>query len=563
MKEIQLIECVPNFSEGRDPAIIQQITEVISDVEGVRLLDVDPGKATNRTVVTFVGEPAPVIEAAFRAIQKAAEAIDMSDHQGEHPRMGATDVCPLVPIANISMAEVVKYAHQLAGRVGRDLKIPVYLYESAAQKPERKNLAAIRAGEYEGLKEKLQKPEWAPDFGPAVFNPGAGATVIGARDFLVAYNVNLNTSSVRRANSVAFDIREKGRIKREGNSITGKIVRDSNGEPVRQPGTCKSVKAIGWYIKEYGIAQISMNLTDINQTSLHAAFEACRKSATKRGMRVTGSELVGLIPLKVILDAGKYFLQKQKRSTGIPDDEIIKLAVKSLGLDEIKPFDPAKKIIEYLLREKDEKSLVSMTLRQFVNETASESPTPGGGSVSAQVGALGAALGAMVANLSAHKRGWDDRWETFSSWAEKGQKIKEELLYLVDADTSAFNEVMAAFRLSANTEKEKMDRNEQIQLATQKAIEIPFRVMRIAASSFPLLLEMAVSGNPNSVSDAAVGAICSRAAIRGAWLNVQINAPGLDDKDYLKKILIEAEKIAHDAEKQELEILNVAKSKLN
>ena len=432
MAKKPLIECVPNFSEGRDPAVLKQITNVIEQVEGVKLLDVDPGKATHRTVVTFVGEPLAVIEAAFQAIKKASEVIDMRKHKGEHPRMGATDVCPLIPIANITMEETAAFAHQLAKRVGEELNLPIYMYEAAATSPERKNLATIRAGEYEGLADKLTQVKWKPDYGPAVFHPQAGATVIGARDFLVAYNVNLNTTSVRRANSVAFDIREKGRVKREGHPITGKIVRNEAGDPVRVPGTCKAVKGIGWFIEEYGITQISMNLTDIKITPLHIAFEECMKSANNRGLRVTGSELVGLVPLNVMLDAGRYFLKKQQRSVGVAESELIKIAVKSLGLDELGPFDPQQKIIEYQLADASNKPLVNMPWGQFADETASESPAPGGGSVAAYVGALGVSLATMVANLSAHKRGWDERWEEFSEWAEKGQILKDRLLYLVD-----------------------------------------------------------------------------------------------------------------------------------
>ena len=519
----KIIECVPNFSEGRDMGVIEKIAEVIRGTEGVKLLDIDPGKATNRTVVTFVGEPEPVIEAAFRAIQKAAELIDMSKHQGEHPRMGATDVCPLVPVSGIEMEEVVEYARKLGRRVGEELGIPVYLYESAATSEERRNLAYVRSGEYEALPEKLKKPEWKPDFGPATFNPKAGATAIGARDFLIAYNVNLNTTSVRRANSVAFDVREKGRVMREGDPITGPIVRDEDGQPKRIPGKCKAVKAIGWYIEEYGIAQISMNLTDIRQTSLHEAFEACRESANRRGLRVTGSELVGLVPKKVLLDAGKYFLKNQRRSLGLPEEEIIRIAVRSLGLDELSPFEPEKKIIEYMLEEEGRDRLVSMSLREFANETASESPAPGGGSISAYVGALGAALGAMVANLSSHKRGWDERWEHFSRWAEQGQSIKERLLQLVDEDTRAFDAILRAFRLPKGSEEEKVARKQAINEATRYAIEVPLQVMETALSSFALLKAMTEEGNPNSITDAAVGALCARAAVRGAAMNVRIN----------------------------------------
>lgn len=523
MSQKRIIECVPNFSEGRDMQLIEQLAQVIRSVEGVKLLDVDPGKATNRTVVTFVGEPEPVVEAAFRAVKKAAELIDMSKHQGEHPRMGATDVCPLVPVSGIEMAEVVEYARQLGRRIGEELGIPVYLYEEAATTPQRRNLAYVRSGEYEALPEKLKKAEWKPDFGPAEFHARAGATAVGARDFLIAYNVNLNTTSVRRANAVAFDVREKGRVKRKGNPLTGEILRDEAGQPLREPGLLKAVKAIGWYIEEYGIAQISMNLTDIKTTPLHRAFEACRESANRRGLRVTGSELVGLVPKSVLLDAGKYFLRKQKRSLGIPEEEIIRIAVRSLGLDELSPFEPGKKIIEYLLEEEEDNRLVAMDLRSFARETASESPAPGGGSISAYVGALGAALGTMVANLSAHKRGWDERWEFFSRWAEQGQEIEEELLKLVDEDTRAFEGIMQAFRLPKGTAEEKAARRAAIQGATRYAIEIPLKVAETALRAFDLLEAMVKEGNPNSITDAAVGALCARAAVRGAAMNVRIN----------------------------------------
>ncbi len=558
----QLIECVPNFSEGRNLNIIQQITDVIESVEGVKLLDVDPGKATNRTVVTFVGEPEPVIQAAFLAIKKASEIIDMSKHKGEHPRMGATDVCPLIPISNITMEETAKWAHQLAENVGQFLEIPIYMYESAATSPERRNLATVRSGEYEGLPEKLSNPEWKPDYGPAKFNAQAGATAIGARDFLIAYNVNLNTTSVRRANSIAFDIREKGRVKRIGDPIVGKIATDKNGNSVRIPGTCKSVKAIGWFIEEYGVAQISMNLTNINDTPLHKAFEECNKSATNRGIRVTGSELVGLVPLKVMLDAGKYFLTQQKRSLGISESEIIKIAVKTLGLDELGPFDPQKKIIEYQLQENNSRPLVQMNLGRFADETASESPAPGGGSISAYVGALGASLGGMVANLSAHKRGWDAQWETFSQWAEKGQQLKDELLYLVDEDTHSFNAVMTAFRLPKGSSEEKEIRKEAIQNATKYAIEVPFKVMEVSYKVFDLCKAMAEIGNPNSVTDAGVGALCARAAIHGAFLNVKINAEGLNDKTFIKNILSKGKKLASSANKLEKEIMKIVEDKI-
>ena len=559
----QLIECVPNFSEGRDLAIIKQITAAIESVEGVKLLDVDPGKATNRTVITFVGEPAAAVEAAFRAMQKASELIDMSKHRGEHPRMGATDVCPLIPIANISMEETAEWARQLGERAGRELGIPIYLYEQAASKPEWQNLATVRAGEYEALPEKLAKPEWKPDFGPARFNAKAGATAIGARNFLIAYNVNLNTSSVRRANSVAFDVREKGRLKREGDPINGPIVHDAQGEPVREAGACKAVKAIGWYIEEYGVAQISMNLTDIELTPLHIAFEACRQSAARRGMRVTGSELVGLVPLQVLLDAGKYFLRQQQRSVGVSEAEIIKIAVKSLGLDELGPFDPAKKIIEYRLREAQPNPLVGMSLSRFAVETASESVAPGGGSVAAYVGALGAALGTMVANLSAHRRIWDHRWAEFSDWAEKGQQAKDALLGLVDEDTRAFNRIIAAMRLPKGNDAEKKTRQEAIEQATQYATEIPLRTMELALQAFEVIKAMAAEGNPNSASDAGVGALCARAAVQGGYLNVRINAAGLKDRAFAEKVLAKAEGIAAQADVLEAEVLKIVRDKVD
>ncbi len=547
MNQKRIIECVPNFSEGRDMQLIEKIAEAIRSVAGVKLLDVDPGQATNRTVVTFVGEPEPVVEAAFRAVSRAAELIDMSKHQGEHPRMGATDVCPLVPVSGIEMEEVVEYARQLGRRIGEELGIPVYLYEEAATSPERRNLAYVRSGEYEALPDKLKKTEWKPDFGPAKFNPQTGATAVGARDFLIAYNVNLNTTSVRRANSVAFDVREKGRVKRKGNPITGEIVRDEEGKPLREPGLLKAVKAIGWYIEEYGIAQISMNLTDIKQTPLHKAFEACRESANRRGLRVTGSELVGLVPKKVLLEAGRYFLEKQRRSLGIPEDEIIRIAVRSLGLDELSPFDPRKKVIEYLLEGEEEGDrLVGMDLRAFADETASESPAPGGGSISAYVGALGAALGTMVANLSAHKRGWDERWAFFSQWAEQGQQIKEALLRLVDEDTRAFEGIMQAFRLPKGTEEEKATRREAIQAATRYAIEIPLKVAETALSSFDLLETMLKEGNPNSITDAAVGALCARAAVRGAALNVRINLLDFKGDEAFREEVLERIRLAEE-----------------
>lgn len=553
----QLIECVPNFSEGVDMTIIDAITAEISSVDGVRLLDVDPGKATNRTVVTFVGQPDAVVDAAFLAIKKASELIDMTIHKGEHPRMGATDVCPLIPIANISMEETVAYAEKLGARVGADLDIPVYLYESAAKKPERQNLAIIRSGEYEGFAKKMTDPEWAPDYGPTTFNARSGATVIGARDFLVAYNINLNTTSVRRANSIAFDIRENGRVKREGNPITGKIVRDAEGNALRVPGMLKAVKAIGWYIDEYGIAQISMNLTDINTTSLHEAFEATVQSATKRGLRVTGSELVGLVPKKVLVDAGKHFLRKQKRSTGISESEIMHIAVRSLGLDELGPFDPRKKVIEYLLEADEDKPLVKMDLRRFADETASESPAPGGGSIAAYAGALGAALGTMVANLSSHKKGWDDKWSYFSDAAEKGQTIKDKLLNLVDEDTAAFNGIMAAIRMPKSTDEEKAIRKESLNNATKNAIEVPLQVMKVSASTYDMLQDMAENGNPASVSDAGVGALCVHTAVHGAYLNVCINCSGFSDKEYVGSQMTEADALLSSSKERHQEILSI------
>lgn len=557
----QLIECVPNFSEGRDEKIIKQITDAIESVDGIKLLNVDPGKATNRTVVTFVGEPEQVIEAAFQGAKMAAQLIDMSKHKGEHPRFGATDVCPLVPIANISMEETVVYARRLAQRMGEELGISVYCYEFAASTGERRSLANCRAGEYEGLKEKLQQPEWKPDFGPDTLNERAGATAVGARNFLIAYNVNLNTTSVRRANSIAFDVREAGRVVREGDPLTGKIVNDENGEPLRIPGTLKKVRAIGWFIQEYGIAQISMNLTDITVTSMHQVFDEVSERARERGMRVTGSELIGLVPLQAMLDAGKYFLRKQQRSVGIPDEEIIKIAIKSLGLDELAPFDPKKRIIEYLIDDQKDK-LVDLTVAGFSNETLSESPAPGGGSVSAYVGALGAALGSMVANLSAHKRGWDERWEEFSNWAEKGKQAHDRLLKLVDDDTAAFNVLMEAFGLPKNTDQEKKLRSAAIQAATKHAIEVPFEVMKTAYQSMEVIQAMATIGNPNSLSDAGVGALCVRTAVYGAYLNVRINAGGLSDKEFLGKILAEAAEILEKAKAKEAEILSMVESRI-
>ncbi|MFN8337391.1 MAG: glutamate formimidoyltransferase [Saprospiraceae bacterium] len=554
MNTNQLIECVPNFSEGRNLNIIKQITDEIEKVEGVRLLDVDPGKATNRTVVTFVGHPQAVVDAAYLAIKKAAELIDMSKHTGEHPRMGATDVCPLIPISGITMEETAAYAHQLGKKVGETLQIPVFMYESAATKPDRKNLAIIRAGEYEGMAAKLQDPNWFPDYGTNTFNEKAGATVIGARDFLVAYNVNLNTTSVRRANSVAFDVRENGRIKTD---TKGKNILDENGEAIRIPGACKSVKAIGWYIDEYGIAQISMNLTNIQETPLHIAFDECCKSAQARGLRVTGSELVGLVPKSVLVDAGKYFLKKQKRSSGVSERELIHIAVRTLGLDELAPFDPTVKVIEYLLEEKSANKLVDKTLVEFANETASESPAPGGGSISAYVGALGVSLGTMVANLSSHKVGWDDRIDFFSDHAVKGQALKDQLLSLVDADTQAFNKIMDALKMPKATENEKEARKAAMHSATIGAIEVPLKVMNVAFESMELLRQMAENGNPNSVSDAGVGALCARTAVEGAALNVRINCSGFDDVDFVNEALSKADSTLIQAKVMEKEIIEI------
>lgn len=551
----QIIECVPNFSEGRDMSVIRQITDAISSVEGITLLDVDPGKATNRTVVTFVGDADSVVEAAFRGIQKAAEVIDMRKHTGEHPRMGATDVCPFVPVANATMDDCIACARKLGERVGRELNIPVYLYESAATKPARKNLATIRAGEYEGIEKKLKDPEWQPDFGPATFNPLTGNCIIGARDFLVAFNVNLNTTSVRRANSIAFDVRENGRVDPSG-------AKDTQGEPLRVPGMCKSVKAIGWYIEEYGIAQVSMNLTNIRETPVHTAFDACVTSAANRGMRVTGSELVGLIPLECLLDAGLYFLEKQQRSTGVSEEELIRIAVKSMGLDDLAPFNPEDKIIEYKLGRRKGK-LVGMDLRDFANETASESPAPGGGSIAAYCGALGVSLATMVANLSSHKKGWDARWKEFSEHAQTGQRLKDQLLYLVDEDTAAFNRIMDAFGLPKATAEEKAARKKAIQDATVYAIEVPFRVMQLSFESMTLIKAMAETGNPNSVSDAGVGALCARTAVFGAFLNVQINASGLDDKQLAAEKIAAGQRIADAAQQLENEILQIVASKIN
>ncbi len=552
----RLLECVPNFSEGRDMGIIKQITDAIESVEGVRLLDVDPGKATNRTVVTFVGEPEPVAEAAYRAIAKAAELIDMRRHEGEHPRMGATDVCPFVPISGVTMEEAAAVSRQVARRVGETLGIPVFLYEHSATDPRWKSLSNIRAGEYEKMAEKLSGNDFVPDFGPRKLSEKSGVTAIGARDFLIAYNVNLNTTSVRRANSVAFDVRENGRVKTDA---AGKPLMGPDGQPERQPGTCPTVAGMGWFIEEYGIAQVSMNLKNVRVTPVHVAFDECCRSAESRGMRVTGSELVGLTPLNVLLDAGRYFLKKQRRSAGVSEAELVKIAVKSLGLDDLTPFDPRKKVIEYLLEDNARNPLAAMDLRRFADETAPESPAPGGGSISAYLGALGASLATMVANLSSHKKGWDDRWEEFSDWAERGQRLKDRLLALVDEDTRAFNGIMAAFQMPKDTPEAKSARKTAIQAATRRAIETPLEVMRLSAESFALIRAMAEKGNPNSVSDAAVGALCARSAVLGAWLNVKINADGFEDQAFLDEVLAEGRRLADEAVRHESEILALSK----
>lgn len=578
----QLIECVPNISEGRDAAVIHQITEVVESVEGVMLLDVDPGAGTNRTVITFVGAPEPVCEAAFQLARKTIELIDMTKHKGEHPRFGALDVCPLVPVAGITMEETAQYAHKLAKRMGDELGMTIFCYEHAAFSPERKNLAEVRAGEYEGLAARLGRPEGKPDFGPAKFNARSGATAVGARDFLVAYNVNLNTTSTRRANAIAFDIREKGRPKTHDGTPTGKAIVDEKGEQVWEPGSLKCIKAIGWYIEEYGVAQISINLTNLSITPLHVAFDECCRKADARGIRVTGSELVGLIPLGSILDAGRYFLRKQQRSTGVSDRELIKIAVKSLGLGELYPFNPAEKIIEYAIearqegkeaRRHEEKDagliyrkaarLVDMTLYDFVEETASESPAPGGGSVSAAIGAFGAALATMVANLSAHKRGWEERWEDFSNWAEKGKGHYVQLLRLIDEDTAAFKAVMSALGLPKGTDTEKQARSAAVQAATRRAMEVPLRVMEVALASMEEIEAMARIGNPASVSDAAVAALCARSAVLGADLNVRINAASISDRVFAKEALQSSQQAINRAVEQESRILAHVASQLS
>ncbi len=556
----QLIECVPNISEGRDKNVIDQVTAEIEKVEGVKLLDVDPGMTTNRTVITFVGEPEPVLEAAYRVVKKAAELIDMSQHHGAHPRQGATDVCPLIPVSNITMEEVVEYAHKLGKRLGDELNIPIYCYEEAAFIRERCNLAYCRTGEYESLSSRLGTEQWKPDFGPNEWNEHVahtGATQVGARDFLVAINYNLNTTSTRRANAIAFDVREKGRPMREGGKVNGKPMKDEKGNTIMIPGTLKATKAIGWFIEDYGIAQVSMNITNISVSPVHVCFEEVCTKAAARGVRVTGCEIVGLVPKKVLMDAGRFYLAKQQRSLGVSEEEIMKIAVKSMGLDDLKPFDPKEKVIEYLIEDHSQKKLVDMTCTGFANETASESPAPGGGSISAYMGALGASLATMVANLSSHKPGWDERWEEFSNWAVKGQAIKDELLELVDEDTNAFNKIMDAFGLPKKTDEEKAARSAAIQAATKYATEVPFRTMKAAFRAFEVVRAMAETGNPNSVSDAGVGALCARSAVMGAHLNVKINAASLKDEDFKNKILAEAADIEAAALKQEAEILQI------
>jgi len=561
----QIIECVPNISEGKDLKKINTIANVVTEVEGIKLLDIDPGKATNRTVITFVGEPSKVIEAAFRLIKKASELIDMSKQTGEHPRFGATDVCPLIPIANISMEETANYAQQLGKRIGEELGISGYYYENAATKEDRRNLATVRSGEYEGLENKLSDTNWKPDFGPTTYTSktkNAGVTAISARDFLVAYNINLNSTSTRRANAIAFDIREAGRVKRVGNPITGKKVVDSNGEPVRIPGKLKAVKGIGWYIEEYGIAQISYNLTNISITSMHEAFDETLKAADKRGIRVTGSELVGLVPLQAMLDAADYFLQKQNRSLGISETDKIKIAVKSLGLDDLKPFNPEERIIEYVMSANHSKKLVDFTVKGFADETASESMAPGGGSIAAYVGALGVSLGTMVANLSAHKPGWDEKWEFYSKWAEKGQQYKKELLFLVDEDTNAFNKIIDGFRMPKSNEEEITLRKEAIENATKYATEIPFKVMETAYNSMEVMMAMAKEGLQNSLSDAGVGALCARTAVVGAYFNVRINAKDIKDKIFAENILSMAKEIYDKTNMLEKEMIELIDTKI-
>lgn len=561
----KIIECVPNFSEGRDKAKIEKIVDAIKEGGKVSVLDVDPGEATNRTVVTFVGEPDDVIEAAVRGVKRAAELIDMREHHGAHPRMGATDVLPLIPVSNITLEECAALARKLAERISSELNIPTYCYEAAAFTPERKNLAVCREGEYEGLPERMGKKEKGPDFGNRPFDEEAaktGATAVGARDFLIAVNFNLNTTSTRRANAIAFDVREKGRPKREGGKVNGKPMKDENGKTIMIPGTLKGTKAIGWFIDEYGIAQVSMNITDINVTPLHIAFDEVCRAAAERGLRVTGTEIVGLVPRRTLIEAGKHYLKKQQRSVGIPDDEIIRIAVKSMGLDELKPFVREEKIIEDMLSDKGGKKLVDLTAAGFVDETASESPAPGGGSISAYMGALAAALGTMVANLSAHKAGWDDRWEEFSDWAEKGRRLADQLLALVDEDTDAFNRIMAVFAMPKSTDEEKAARAAALEAATLYATEVPLRTMATAYKTFDIIEAMAREGNPNSVTDAGVGALAARAAVLGAQLNVRINAAGLKDREKADKLVAEAAEIAEKACERERQIIEIVDKKI-
>ena len=566
--ERQIVECVPNFSEGRDKKVIKQITDEIEAVEGVRLLDVDPGEATNRTVVTFVGSPEAVAEAAFRAVKKAGEVIDMRQHHGAHPRIGATDVLPIVPVSGITLEECAEIARKLARRIADELAIPCYCYEAAAMRPGRQNLAVCRKGEYEAIAERITDPAEAPDFGARPMDERiarTGCTVVGARDFLIAVNFNLNTTSTRRANAVAFDVREKGRPEREGNPITGKIKLDAEGRKIMRPGTLKATKAIGWYIEEYGIAQVSMNITNIGITPLHKAFDEVCRCAALRGLRVTGTEIVGLVPERTLLDAGRHYLRLQNRSTGIPKEDIMKIAIKSLGLDDLRPFNPQEKVIEYMLDADNAvvgKQLTAMTVKGFADETARESPAPGGGSVSAYMGALGAALGTMVANLSAHKAGWDDRWEEFSDWAEKGKAYQTELIKLVDEDTNAFNRIMDAFSLPKKTDEEKAARQAAVQEATRYATEVPFKTLRLCYECMSVAKAMAEIGNPNSVTDAGVGALAARAGVMGAFLNVKINAAGLDDKAFAADIIRQGEEIVEKANRLEAEILEIVNSKI-
>lgn len=566
VQEKQIVECVPNISEGRNKEVIKQVTDEIEAVKGVKLLDVDPGEATNRTVITFVGTPDVVVEAAFRCVKKAAQLIDMRQHHGAHPRMGATDVCPLIPVSGITLKECAELARKLAERIATELQVPCYCYEAAARTPERRNLAICRKGEYEGLQERMTIEAEAPDFGARAWDEGVartGCTAVGARDFLIATNFNLNTTSTRRANAIAFDVREKGRPQREGGSPVGKPMKDENGKTIMIPGTLKGTKAIGWFIDEYGIAQVSMNITNINETPLHIAFDEVCRCATNRGIRVTGTEIVGLIPKRTLIDAGKYFLRKQNRSTGIPEEDILQIAIKSMGLDDLKEFNPREKVIEYLLEDEDKSAkLIDLTVKGFADETSRESPAPGGGTISAYMGALGAALGTMVANLSSHKAGWDARWEEFSNWADKGQKIQSELMILVDEDTEAFNRIMEAFGLPKGTDEEKAARSAAIQAATLFATQVPLHTMQASFKVFELCKAMAEEGNPNSVSDAGVGVLAARAAVLGAGLNVKINASGLKDRETADKLVGEANELIKEANELEAEIMKIVEAKL-